>query len=471
MDVLTGLTLDNTSLPTGTVPSGDVEKSVVFEKVLDDELQQLQRDESAVNAAIILDADPLLMNAEFSAEAHPIDDPDSSNQGETDQASTDLAVLLTGQQQVIKTDAIPVAADTEYWLRDAAATMRHTVETPPPALPTMATVQESSGQSEGETGNSLPQRKAIELGALPHNVMTATVTSPAEEVLPETKAHDTAIVATRTDNAVATTIATSEVESFDKINVDTRQSEPGNTRTTNNKSDTAVATALQQASAPTVVSFVPKNTVPAQPVAPTPALNPIAVSSSLKADMAVAARVGDLGKWGAKGQASRDTSITDTSVNLTSTTQDIRSGETSIPAGLRLPFFNPRFNDVVSNQVLWMSKQGINQADIHLNPAELGPITVRLQQNGQETSVQFVVAHPATKEQLEQALPRLRDVFQHGGLQLINVDIQDGRKQPQHDQSHATASARGVTTNHSAVAASLAAPLTTQPEGLVDFYA
>ena len=161
------------------------------------------------------------------------------------------------------------------------------------------------------------------------------------------------------------------------------------------------------------------------------------------------------------------------SVIAPSTTAENKSAETSMPSALRLSLHNPRFNDVLSNQVLWQSKQGMSQADIHLNPAELGPITVKLTQVGSETTVQFVVAHPATKEQLEQALPRLREVFQSGGLQLGHVDVQDGRKQSQEQgQSQPpTATPRHVATHQAAINESVSATRHAVADGIVDFYA
>ena len=78
---------------------------------------------------------------------------------------------------------------------------------------------------------------------------------------------------------------------------------------------------------------------------------------------------------------------------------------------------------VMSSRVIWMAKEGIQRAQIKLNPANLGPIEVRLHMHNDQASVTFVAHHAMTRDALEQALPKLRDSFVDNGLALTNAEV------------------------------------------------
>ena len=94
-----------------------------------------------------------------------------------------------------------------------------------------------------------------------------------------------------------------------------------------------------------------------------------------------------------------------------------------------IPVRSTHFVNLLGNQVLWQAQIGNHQAQIRLDPPELGPIEVRITQIDNETQLQFFVHHQGTRDQLEQALPRLRELFGQGGLQLGQVEVQQGRRE------------------------------------------
>ena len=102
---------------------------------------------------------------------------------------------------------------------------------------------------------------------------------------------------------------------------------------------------------------------------------------------------------------------------------------------------SPHFDTLLGNQLLWQAKVGNQQAEIRLDPPELGPIDVRISQSDNETHLHFVVSHQATRDQLEQALPRLRELFGQGGLLLGQVEVEQGRRDS--EQPAQQSSARG----------------------------
>ncbi|GGA98502.1 flagellar hook-length control protein FliK [Agarivorans gilvus] len=73
----------------------------------------------------------------------------------------------------------------------------------------------------------------------------------------------------------------------------------------------------------------------------------------------------------------------------------------------------------LNQRVQYMLSQGMQKAEIRLDPAELGSMHVRLQMNqDQQVSVHIQVQNPQAKEALEQTMPRLRDMLQQQGIEL-----------------------------------------------------
>jgi flagellar hook-length control protein FliK len=107
------------------------------------------------------------------------------------------------------------------------------------------------------------------------------------------------------------------------------------------------------------------------------------------------------------------------------------------PAAFRLdtlqpPMGTPAWNDGVADRVTWMAKNDIQTAELRLNPADLGPIEITLTLGGDDKSqatVQFSAAHAATREAIETALPRLREMLQENGITLgqAGVDANNSR--------------------------------------------
>jgi len=80
---------------------------------------------------------------------------------------------------------------------------------------------------------------------------------------------------------------------------------------------------------------------------------------------------------------------------------------------------------VLSSRVVWMAREGVQQAELRLNPANLGPVDVKLHMNNEQAHVTFVAQNAATRDALEQALPRLRESFQENGMDLANANVSE----------------------------------------------
>lgn len=83
----------------------------------------------------------------------------------------------------------------------------------------------------------------------------------------------------------------------------------------------------------------------------------------------------------------------------------------------------PEFADQVAERVVWMAGQKLDRAQIRLNPAHLGPISVDVSVGEDGANITFTAQHAMTRDALEQALPRLREMFNGSGLSLAGADV------------------------------------------------
>ena len=89
-----------------------------------------------------------------------------------------------------------------------------------------------------------------------------------------------------------------------------------------------------------------------------------------------------------------------------------------------LPMRDPAlFAERLNQQVAVMITQHAQQARLAVNPPELGPVEVRVTVIGDEATIQLAATHAATREALEEALPRLRAAFADSGIALGHAGV------------------------------------------------
>jgi flagellar hook-length control protein FliK len=82
-----------------------------------------------------------------------------------------------------------------------------------------------------------------------------------------------------------------------------------------------------------------------------------------------------------------------------------------------------------------MSKNQLHHAKIKINPAQLGPIEVKVSVANEQASVSFVANHALVKEAIETALPRLKEAFAENGFSSLNVDVSTSQSSDQEHKS------------------------------------
>jgi flagellar hook-length control protein FliK len=108
-------------------------------------------------------------------------------------------------------------------------------------------------------------------------------------------------------------------------------------------------------------------------------------------------------------------------------------------ATISTPLNQPQWADDFSQKVTWIATQRSQSAELHLNPAQLGPLEVSLKLNGDQATLQFTSAHAAVREAIEQSIPRLRDMLADSGISLGNTTVSDQAPREQQKQGQAGA--------------------------------
>ena len=107
-----------------------------------------------------------------------------------------------------------------------------------------------------------------------------------------------------------------------------------------------------------------------------------------------------------------------------------------------LPINQPKWGSELAQKVVWLTSQQNQVAEIHLNPAHLGPIEVMLTITQDQATAQFVSPHSAVREAIQDALPKLREMMAENGIQLGNVMVGSDSFQQENKQQQSYQSAK-----------------------------
>ncbi|MGF1714625.1 flagellar hook-length control protein FliK [Photobacterium chitinilyticum] len=87
--------------------------------------------------------------------------------------------------------------------------------------------------------------------------------------------------------------------------------------------------------------------------------------------------------------------------------------------------------DELAERVQVMMSKNLKHVDIRLDPPELGKLQIKLSLNQDQASVQFTVGNQQTRDLVEQAMPRLRELLNQQGLQLAQTSVQQDSSRQQ----------------------------------------
>jgi flagellar hook-length control protein FliK len=114
-----------------------------------------------------------------------------------------------------------------------------------------------------------------------------------------------------------------------------------------------------------------------------------------------------------------------------------------------------------------MTQNGLETGSLRVSPEHLGPVEVKISVHKGDASVWFGATHPDTRAALEQALPRLREMFASQGMTLADSGV--SREPPRNQtKSQTPQSISAVSAIGSADVSTVAA--SRMSLGLVDTY-
>lgn len=82
------------------------------------------------------------------------------------------------------------------------------------------------------------------------------------------------------------------------------------------------------------------------------------------------------------------------------------------------PMHTAEFPGMLASQVSVLVKDGVKEARLHLNPPEMGPISVQIAMDGTRAQIDFTAAVGATRHLIEASLPMLAAALHGTGLTL-----------------------------------------------------
>ncbi len=128
-----------------------------------------------------------------------------------------------------------------------------------------------------------------------------------------------------------------------------------------------------------------------------------------------------------------------------------------------------------AQKVNWVSTQQNQVAELHLNPPDLGPMTVVLSVSDNQATAVFSSPHSAVRDAIENAMPRLRESMAENGISLGNTSVNDQAPRDNQAAEQRSGSTRSIGSADADSGAAPAVSLPTMPtrrhNGMVDTFA
>ncbi|TBL74480.1 hypothetical protein EYY94_12145 [Obesumbacterium proteus] len=130
-------------------------------------------------------------------------------------------------------------------------------------------------------------------------------------------------------------------------------------------------------------------------------------------------------------------SVTHTTPTMQQASHATATPVTTLPAPvLTQELGSPAWQQALSQQVSMFTRNGIHNAEIRLNPAELGVIKINLRMNSDQANLHFVSENHQVRAVLEAAMPQLRTSLAESGINLNAGSVGSDSAQSWDGSSH-----------------------------------
>jgi flagellar hook-length control protein FliK len=123
--------------------------------------------------------------------------------------------------------------------------------------------------------------------------------------------------------------------------------------------------------------------------------------------------------------------------------ENIHTNRTEAVLRENILFNKQEMANFANQQIGLMLARNLKSIDIRLDPPELGSMQIKMSVTNDQASVSFIVGNQQAKEALENSLPKLKELFEQGGMQLADSDVQQQDNQQASAEGDADGSANG----------------------------
>lgn len=105
---------------------------------------------------------------------------------------------------------------------------------------------------------------------------------------------------------------------------------------------------------------------------------------------------------------------------------------------IRTPVGALAWTESLTQTVMVSVRERVQEAEIRVQPQELGPISMTLKLDGDSASIAFNIAVPETRALVESNLPQLKEALASAGLSLTGSTVDGGSRQSSDDTARGT---------------------------------
>lgn len=136
----------------------------------------------------------------------------------------------------------------------------------------------------------------------------------------------------------------------------------------------------------------------------------------------------------------------------TESTSPLRQADAAYSRPVHVPVGSAAWAEEIGSRMTMMVDQGKHTASLRLSPEHLGPLEIRIAVNDDKASVWFGAANADTRTAIENALPRLRELFASQGLSLADANVSREPPRQQPNPGAQTSSSNGFAAEEGSVA-------------------
>lgn len=139
---------------------------------------------------------------------------------------------------------------------------------------------------------------------------------------------------------------------------------------------------------------------------------------------------------------------------------------------INLPVRSAQWGQALGQRVVYMANNKMQEAKITLNPEKLGPVQIKIQiDKDQQINVAMTAQNGTTREALEQAIPRLREMLETAGIDFGSVDVSTEQDFDAHEFANDSANGQHPAQTTAEADEEEVMPIIQQSDNLVDYYA